>query len=451
MSKYSFFKQTILLVTFVLTLFILLASSVVFNQAIAGDFSGNQLFVSSIGDDNVTRENNNIDNPWLTVNKALLTAVAGDVVNFRSATYYIDSPIDTAFEGSDGTVNNRITFTNYEDEVVLFSSLAGNKISIDKKYWTFSGINGESNVTLFHIGQRGSGKADNFILEKGTMTQTAAGGGANVSPVLFQDSGAKNGIIRDMHFIGPGKDLNENTAGVFAFRSQGLKVLNNEFTGFPSAVYYKHPGVPNNTGIEIAYNYFHDNKAGIKSSSIFAYIHDNLFVDSSFITGQSGGFGDDGNNAGADNNYISHNSFYNSELELVGLDGEGFGAMNNSVINNVFTKTLKLIRYKDIDHKNKTDFNLYPLSVDAVENNYTRYTLIQWQNFHMQDSNSISGSATFVGGLEPTKVADYALFANSQGTNVASDGRDMGANIALVGIGENLISTTNPPNNIVSD
>ena len=451
MSKYSFFKPSILLATFNLTLFILLTSSVVFNQATAGYFSGNQLFVSPTGDDDVTRENNNIDNPWLTVNKALLTAEAGDVVNFRRATYNIDSPIDTMFEGSNGTVNNRITFTNYQDEIVLFSSLTGNKISIDKKYWTFSGINGESNLTLFNIGQGSFGTADNFILEKGTMTQTEEGGAANVSPVLFQTSGAKNGVVRNMRFIGPGKDLNENTAGVFAFRSQGLKVLNNEFTGFPSAVFYKHPGVPNHTGIEIAYNYFHDNQAGIKSSSIFAYIHDNLFVDSSFVMGQGSGIGDDGNNAGADNNYISHNSFYNSELELVGLDGEGFGAMNNNVINNVFTKTLKLFRYKDIDHKNKTDFNLYPLSDDAVASNITTYTLIQWQNFYMQDANSISDSATFVGGSELTKVTDYALVANSPGTNVASEGRDMGANIALVGIGKNLISTTNPPNNIITD
>jgi hypothetical protein len=427
----------------ILSMCFLWAGDGVLNQSIAGVFSGNQLFVSPAGDDAVTRANNAINNTWLTVEKAMLTAKPGDVVNFRVGTYNIDAPIETR-PGSDGTENERIVFTNYQDEVVLFSSLAANKIFIDRKNWTISGINGESNVTLFHIGAGSFGTADNFIIEKGTMTQTEQGGAANVSPLLFQTTGASNAIVRDMKFIGPGKNLNENTAGVFAFRSKGLKVLNNEFTGFPSAIYYKHPGVPNHTGIEIAYNYFHGNKKGIESSAIFAYIHDNLFVDSALLTGQGSGFGDDGNNAGADNSFIIHNTFYNSELELVGLNaGEGFGATNNKVFSNIFTQPVKLIRYKDIDHKNITNYNLYP-SVDAVLNNITAYTLRQWQDFYKKDVSSIAGAPVFVNGATPIAIADYTLSTSSPGYKAGSDGTDMGALMSAVGIGNNGLSLSIP-------
>jgi len=418
------------------------------NQAFAGVFEGNQLFVSLTGDDSVTRANNDINNPWKSIEKAMLTAEPGDVVNFRAGTYTAPNIVTngSVTSAKNGTETSRIVFTNYQDEAVTFN---GGRIRIDRQYWTVSGINGETADVLFWIGQDGDGTSPtgaNFILEKGTFTLTQQGGDVNKAPIVLQTGGAVNAIVRDNRFIGPGKGLNMNTAGVFVFRSQGIKVMNNEFSGFPTGMFYKHPGIAAPTGIEIAYNYFHDNGTGLTSSSIYGNIHDNLFVNNSLFMGEGSGAGDDGSNAGADYNTVSHNTFVGEKAELIGLgQSEGWGATNNILRDNIFTRTLYLIPWKNIDHKTTLDYNLYPAG-NAVLNNNSFYSLSQWQSTYGQDANSITGSPVFVGGATPSYISGYALTLDSPGYKKASDGRDIGANIALVGIfGQDGVARPKPP------
>jgi len=417
------------------------------NPVLAGVFAGNQLFVSPTGNDAVTRLANSIDNPWRTVSKAMLTAEAGDVVNFRAGTYTISSDIITngsVSTANEGTADNRIVYTNYQNESVLFNA-AGGVIQIDRRYWTISGINGISNSKVFWIGKDADG--DNFIIEKGTFTLTQEGGASNRAPLVFQTAGSDNAIVRDCRFFGPGKYKNANTAGVFIFRSKNIKILNNEFSGFPSALFYKHPGVDSQTGIEFAYNYFHDNDIGVRTVTMYANIHDNLFVDSSIQVGQGGGTGDAGpTNQGGDFNTIANNTFYNVSATLLGLSaGEGYGATNNVLRDNVFTSRLRLIPFKVTPHNTTLDFNLYTTGV-AVNNNRIDYNLSSWKSFYGQDANSIAGAPVFKGGSTPEFIFDYALVSNSPGFKQASDGGDMGANMSLVGInGQDGLARPKPP------
>ncbi len=429
---------------------LLMGSSV--SPVFAGIFAGNQLYVSTTGDDNVSRANNSISTPWQTIRQAMTLAQPGDVINFRAGTYSVNTRIETSGLGVDGTAGNRIVFTNYESEFVLFNG--SDRIQLDKDYWTFSGINVDSTGRFLFVGDAGGG--DNLIFEKGTFTQLAEGGGANFSPIYFFAGGGDNGIVRDSRFIGPGSDKNENTAGVFAFRTKGLKVLNNEFSGFPGGVYYKHPGVPGNTGIEIAYNYFHGNAKPIESSMINASIHDNLIVGGSLFLGGSAGTGDDGSNSGGDDNRIVHNTFYNARPRLIGqASGEGYGAQDNILRDNLIakvdptTQTFHLIPFKATPHGTTLNYNLYPTG-DMIHNNGTSYTLTEWQAFYGQDANSIAGTPVFVGGSSPSSIADYALVSGSPGDNAGSDGFDMGANINLVGPDGLGLARPNPPSQVAA-
>ncbi len=442
MLKFKSMETVSLNITRILSLSVSLLICSALNPALAGVFEGNQLFVSPSGNDSVTRLTNNINNPWKTVSKAMLTAEAGDVVNFRAGTYLISSDIITngsVSTASEGTADNRIVYTNYQNENVLFNA-AGGVIHIDRRYWTISGIDGISDSKVFWIGKDTNG--DNLIIEKGTFTLTQEGGSSNRAPLVFQTAGSDNAIVRNCRFLGPGKFKNPNTAGIFIFRSKNIKILNNEFSGFPSALFYKHPGVDEQTGIEFAYNYFYDNGIGIRTVTMYANIHNNLFVRSSLQVGQGGGFGDAGpTNQGGDFNTIANNTFYGVSATLLGLkDTEGYGATNNLLMDNVFTSRLRLIPFKVTPHLTTLDYNLYPVNT-AVNNNKIDYDLSSWQAFYGQDANSISGTAKFIGGASPSSVFDYALASDSPGYKAASNGADMGANMALISDGK----TPKPP------
>ncbi len=84
-------------------------------------------------DKNHTQANDNnpgtITQPWLTIHKANQTLMPGDTVLIRSGTYYIGNPIGNTGASNEkqgicpintGTVNNRIVYSNYNNETVNF-------------------------------------------------------------------------------------------------------------------------------------------------------------------------------------------------------------------------------------------------------------------------------------------------------------------------------------------
>jgi hypothetical protein len=62
-------------------------------------------------------------------------------------------------------------------------------------------------------------------------------------------------------------------------------------------------------------------------------------------------------------------------------------------------------------------------------------------------SPNINGNPIFVGGTNPTTIAGFALAANSPGKNAATDGKDVGADVTLVGpdAGSGINPTPPPP------
>ena len=406
-------------------IFFILTFSLIGSAGFAKD-----LFVAPGGSDSVTYDNNDINNPWHSVEKAFTSVETGDHVYFREGNYSISSSIQTKY-GNNGTSSNPVTFSNYNDESVTFTSSINVAIMIDRDYYQVSGITFSAPGVFWEIAHTLS--ATHFELSNCTGTVTVPGGGDNLGCVRFQSSRANDGRIENCIFYGPGSGVNENTAGVFIFRTQGVKILNCEFTNIPRAIFYKHTCIAEDTGIEFAYNYFHGNKYGIVTVSQYSDIHDNLFVDGGFLSGTDGGTGDDGSNAGSDHNNIYHNTFYNCTIELIRSgSNDGSGAQYNIIKDNIFTQTANIFQYDPAPHYSNMDYNLYILGA-AVRNNRISYSLSSWQSFYGSDAHSIEGAPSFL-SASPSTIGDYTLTSGSVGKNSASDGRDMGADISLVGI-----------------
>ncbi|WP_152971976.1 hypothetical protein [Desulfatitalea tepidiphila] len=411
------------------------------------------LYVSQGGNDNYSYEQNDISHPWRTVSRAFSSVNPGDTVYFTQGEYPIQSTIETKSNPNPSSSSNRVLFTNYSNQTVSFISSVNRAIYIDRDYYEVQGIAFTGPGTFWYIGN--TNNATHFKISDCRGVLTGEGGSENIGLVRFQAARASYGQVENCDFTGPNRWGNINTAGVFVFRSQGIKVFRTVFNNFPRAIYYKHTCIPENTGIEFAYNYFYNNSSGIVTVSQYADIHDNLFVNCGMLIGEDGGTGDDGSNAGGDHNIIRHNTFYGGAIQLIrSSSNDGSGAQYNTMRDNVFSNTVEVFRYGSWPHYSTLHHNLYP-SGTAVINNRVNYNLSSWQSYFRQDDGSLSGELTFVGGDSPSSIEGFALNSTSLGYRAASDGKDMGADISAVGLGSSTpveptptpvpISSSNPP------
>ncbi|MCD4791913.1 MAG: T9SS type A sorting domain-containing protein [Bacteroidales bacterium] len=407
--------------------------------------TNNCYYVAPTGDDS---NNGSFDSPWATVEKAFTSVEPGDSVYFRGGTYTISSTIDTKYN-TNPTADSPVTFTNYQDEKVIINSSVSRAVYINRDYYQVNGFTFSAPGTFWYIAD--ALNATNFKITNCTGYITVQGGSNNLAPVRFQSDRANDGIVENCKFIGPGANLNINTAGVFIFRSQGIKIKNCEFTDIPRAIFYKHTCVGYETGIEFSGNYFYDCGRAIVTVSQYTDIKNNLFVECGIFLNDGGGLGDDGQNNGGDYNTIQHNTFYNSTVELSFTnDGDASGCKYNTIKDNIFMVRAEYHRYSDVPHYSVLDNNLY-ISGNAVIENGIDYLLSSWQTYlggcpnNNNDCNSLAGTPTFVGGASLLSIADYELATGSLGKNAASDNTDMGIDINFVGVQEGSSTDITPP------
>jgi len=343
------------------------------------------LFVATDGSDSVTYENNDINNPWLTVEKGWYNALAGDVVYFRTGTYVITTTIDTKSQGANGTAENPITFRNYSQEEVTFSSeLSDNVFKIQKNYNYVQGIACEGKATFFWLGEDLS--ASHFEIRDCSYAMSVGGdnvgfvkGGGNTSPYL---------VVERCIIVGPGaaNGIHNNTSGIYCGRLEYMQILNCEISHIPIGIYFKHANPESDTGNEIAYNYIHDTgRYSIFTNSHYTNIHDNLVGanNAKMRVNEANGV------PGGDYNNIHHNTFYNVGIEFSCDSG---GALSNTLKDNIIMQQLELHEYCATTHSTTMDYNLYP-SGDIVRENSVDYTLSEWQSHHGGDGNSLSGKS----------------------------------------------------------
>jgi hypothetical protein len=410
------------------------------------------LYVSTSGSDAVTYSANDVDHPWLTVGKGFTSALPGDIVYFRGGSYSVSSSVQTSGNTNPTSESGRVIFTNYPGETpVITSTVSGasdeqnGTIMIDRDYYTVSGLTISGPSTLVYIGNNYS--AINSIIENNTLTLTIYGGSPNLGCIRTQATRANGAIIRKNTLIGPGTGDYINTAGVFIFRTQGVKVVNNDIHGIPRGIFYKHTCIASDTGIEMSYNYIHDVNQGIVSVSQYAKIQHNIITcNSNSATkgalhfGEDGGTGDDGSNIGGAYNLITHNtcvinSGSSNYVAGVNIDHGGTNAgINNTVKDNLFLTESLIYAWQSGTHGTTINHNVYPSAAAMIEYS-THYSFSGWTGHYTSDTGSVAGVPSFLGGTVPSTIAGFALNSGSAGYLVASDGTNMGADATLVGTG----------------
>lgn len=390
-----------------------------------GIASAADYYVSPIGNDN---NSGSLSSPWKTPFKAWSTASAGDTVYFRGGIYVISSQIWTKYYGFSGTRQNPITFTSYENEQPVFDcNLLDACFVIEKNWNIIDGIHFVNYVTAVIFGY--DLNVDGGVVKNCAATAGAGGDNAGFGKI----GGASNITVQNNYIAGPGlmsSGVHKNTAGIYAGREcRSLRIRNNEISNAPIGIYYKHGWNPaSDIGIEISGNYIDNvDRFSLFLNCHYANVHDNII--GSLATGNLVAREQNGV-AGGTFNAINHNTIWGGHISL---DYDEGGAINNTVINNVLRSESSYHYYSSEPHYTHSDYNLFPHGKAIIEN-LVHYTLPKWQSHSGSDMNSFSGNPLFWGGAIPSSISGFLLMDGSLGKNSADDGKDMGADIDIVGV-----------------
>jgi hypothetical protein len=425
--------------------------------AIAFNATAKDLYVATDGNDSTTYANNDINNPWLTVEHAWATADDDDVVYYRVGTYTITSIIDNASSGSG------VTHTNYNNEVVTWeSSLCENNrvISVNEDHTTVDGINGNwtglesclSDTGFFVMGWSyvRDNSAEYFTLKNCSWTTQKYGqnGGIVFARVSNDNTGATYCTVENVKITGPGEEYGtQNTSGIMMFGAENWTIKNCEISDVHTGIFFnKHPNNDDTIAGTIENCYIHDVDYAITTQANYLTVSNNILAAQVWMGENSGDAVDD--NVGSDHNTFDHNTFVDwitMEDKTDGEDNEWPGSQYNNFTNNIFPTvpqlgwTVGAHPYRSVDPHYSGDYNL--LSVDGRWRiNEVTYTVSTVQTLlggcpnTGNECNSIAQDPTFVGGASPSTIAGFALTSESYGYQACADGSDMGADVSLVGV-----------------
>lgn len=390
-----------------------------------------------------------IGSPWLTVQKAANTMVAGDTTYVRAGTCTEDV---IGFANS-GTSGNPITLRGYPGETAIID--AGHTTSFPPDgigQEPVFDIDGPDFITLSYLTIR-RGRTSNIyisddvqstditidhcILEDFTTGDNAAS--------IYVNNTSDNIVITNNLIDGYTPDLRANVAsGIILFSVQDVTIEHNEIRNVIQGISQKYSAATNYTQL-VRYNYLHTiTDFGMLWSGHDGVISHNLLEETS-TAGAYGAiliFQEAGSCSAlpSDDNQILHNTIYGGAAGIV-LNQSTLcdGAVNTLVRDNIVAeydgteyRGLAISPYRTDDLGSTVTYNLVYSSIvtgtDAfVANTYYELASLPGTVTH---SNNINSAPTFV------SVAghDFTLSAGSQGENAASDGTDMGADMTCVGI-----------------
>ena len=400
------------------------------------------LFVSTTGNDSVSYANNSISAPWATVLKAHQEARAGDTVYFRAGTYPVNS-ISTGSYGFHGTAVSPVTFTRYESENVIWRSTSTNvTIRVGKNHHHYQYLNCVHEPSGSMTGDRGffqSGyetTSDGLWIKYCTFTMNSRGDNYG-SIHLKNNEGCTNVEISHNKIVHTGTSGSTNSSGIICFGINTFKINNNEISGPPMGIYLKHANssVASEVDGEVRNNFV---KSTTRRALFCNFNH--LLIENNIIhydnTGCTEGevhFNESNGGPGGDYNTIRNNTF----MTAVWFMEDSGGAIHNVFEGNIIAGSGNLWNnhpYASIADYTTSDYNLF-ISGPCIKKNGTSYGLSTWKSSIRQDSHSLSGSPSFVGGPAPSPIAGYRLAEGSIGKGVGINGADMGANVSMVGTG----------------
>jgi len=387
--------------------------------------------------------------PWLTVQHATTTMVAGDTTYVRGGTC-TENFITFA---NSGTAGNVITLRGYPGETAI----------IDAGFTTSSpdtgitpepvfDIDGPDHITLAYLTIRRGRTTNIFIsddvqstditIDHCTLEDFVTGDNA---ASIYVNSTADNIVISHNLIDGYIPDARSNVAsGIIVFSPQDITIEHNEIANVIQGISQKYSATTNYTQL-VRYNYLHDiTDFGMLWSGHDGIISHNLLYE----TSTAGAFGailifQEAGSCSAlasDDNQILHNTIYGGAAGIV-LSQSALcdGAINTLVRDNIVAqydgteyRGLAISPYRTDDLNSTVTYNLVHSTIvtgtDAFVNT-TYYELASLPGT-VTHSNNINSAPTFVNAAG----LDFTLAAGSAGENAASDGADMGADIACVGI-----------------
>jgi hypothetical protein len=385
-----------------------------------------------------------IGSPWATWGKAVATAVAGDTVYFRAGTHTVSAAAVTAHSG---TSASPITLKAYPGETpTITANGIAYCVRVQNPYWTFDGLSFIASNLPDHssaIIKITNYAADHAVIQNCNFQALSAAGHDNIACIILEASYADYALIQNNTIMAI-HDTNGAGIGGIEYMgitgATGVKVLHNIIHCSSRGLYIKHANGDTSfdTGAEIAYNYIYDCPYfTLSGNPAYVNFHDNLLVGSGTALSDGGMqgevfFGQNGGGPMGHDNIFNHNTIYKASLYQ---DNSAGPITYTNATNNVFMAlTIPAAwRTPTTPHYTTLDYNLYINGTAFVEY-ATGYTLATWKTHYGQDAHSLAGTPTFVGGTTPVTIADYALAAGSLGKNAASDGKDMGADISLVGL-----------------
>ncbi|KKP80220.1 MAG: hypothetical protein A2271_02840 [Candidatus Moranbacteria bacterium RIFOXYA12_FULL_35_19] len=427
------------------------------------------LFVSTTGNDAVTYANNDINNPWLTVEKAWADAQTNDVVYYRAGTYTITAQINNLTSGAS------VTHTNYQDEVVTWeSSLCDGAesdhgvIHVSEDNITVDGINGNwtgsedcfADTGFFVMGWSAKAvSADYFTLKDGDWTSAKYGqNGGIVFAALRGTDHSTHVMIENVNIIGAGAEVGSiNTSGIMTFQAEDWTIKNCEISNVNTGIFFnKHPSIASAVGGTIENNYIHTVHSALRTQTNNTEFTNNIFNGSVSMGYDSGPCSIDGN-VGSDNNTWTHNTFTGYvELSSATRDGDNelVGTVYPVFENNIMPAVnVDIHRYSVAPTYYEGDYNLWPPAgtIYVYEGGSSAKILTTFRTFlggcpnDDNECNSLEQVPIFAGGASLDEIADFALTAESPGYQACADSSDMGADISLVGIDAGEESDTTPP------
>ena len=372
------------------------------------------LFVSPSGNDSVTYNTNNINNPWKTVAMGVASAQAGDTIYLRGGTYSLTSSIKTTRGGSSSAP---ITLKAYQQETpIITANGIGESFYVEHAYWIFEGLTLQSSNMPDHdhaiITVGYDRDAQHFIIQRCKLTLISSVGHDNISCIRLQSDRSNYSLIYRNVIVGQGLGGSVSyNCGIqyLGGRNVGTKVLNNEIYNSTLAIMVKHANYDTaSTGAEIAYNYIHDSTYGFYGNPVYINFHDNLLVGAKIL------FGDNGGGSQGNNDTINHNTIINSGIELWS-PSEG-PITNCTITNNIFTTR---VTYGSTLSLNSWDYNVYANASSEGAHDIGFTTPV-----YLRDRSS----------LTPPPIAAYRLHEESATYMKGSDGNNIGADTTKIGI-----------------
>ena len=297
-------------------------------------------------------------------------------------------------------------------------------------------LQGQSHVLVHSITQAGiagwstftaTGNDSHLLWRNITGIMTGLGGD-NLGFVESNDVDYFGVINCDLTGPGEGGSIHGNTACIVHFQNDKFKIENNILSNAPRPYYFKHA----NQGLEADVDWSFSNnwlKGNVGQSFIsgrFGNVENNIFDMGLMVSNGGGGivpFGDT----------FRHNTFM-SAFDI--WDGDGVAISNDHVsLDNIIIGQYAIDQYGTSAYTNTCTSNYQLYGANIIFQGTTYTTLASWQAASVpagQDINSVDGLPTFTGGATPTTIAGYKLNGGN-GVNAASDGKDMGADTALVG------------------